>query len=249
MKQLQCFPPLWVLHDSIPACHQPCVSRAARFYRSDGAHQSMQADLLHNVASPFCRLTHFKQPHSLGPSQKKVDMCRLIFLLCRHTTYLLHLVTLHLLLVVCSTQLASATPLLAAGNNPFLEVLLDNKRLTHKLTSVLLRHYSDFRPLPPKAPLYQPDQDEPAGVFRLVRSAAGTPSPASCLSFLQNMTLDPNRLDSYLLWDESLVFLSGRHNRILLEVCNRARVCLDPHWCELSRPFLVNLPKDRQLQS
>ena len=185
----------------------------------------------------------------LGPSQKKVDTCRLIFLLCRSTTYLLHLVTLHLLLVVCSTQLASATPLLAAGNNPFLEVLLDNKRLTQKLTSVLLRHYSDFRPLPPKAPLYQPDQDEPAGVFRLVRSAAGTPSPASCLPFLQNTTLDPNRLDSYLLWDESLVFLSGRHYRILMEVCNRARVCLDPHWGELSRPFLVNLPKDRQLQS
>ena len=129
----------------------------------------------------------------LGPSQKKADMCRLIFLLCRSTTYLLHLVTLHLLLVVCSTQLASATPLLAAGNNPFLEVLLDNKRLTQKLTSVLLRHYSDFRPLPPKAPLYQPDQDEPAGVFRLVRSAAGTHSTPSCFVLPSRHETGPNQ--------------------------------------------------------
>ena len=82
-----------------------------------------------------------------------------------------------LLFVVFSTQLYTASSNLLTGSHPFMEVMMDNRQLAQRLTSILLRHFSEYRPSPPGAALYQPESEEKAGVFRLVRTAAGKALP------------------------------------------------------------------------
>ncbi len=91
----------------------------------------------------------------------------------RDETYLLHLETMNLLLVLLSTQLYSPISGSEPGAHPFTEVLMDSQNSAAGLLRVLLRHYAERRSLPPQAPVYVPQATERRGVLRMVRSAAG----------------------------------------------------------------------------
>jgi len=92
---------------------------------------------------------------------------------CRDDTYLLHLETMNLLLVLLSTQLYSPSAGTEAGAHPFTEVLMEREDNAASLLRVLLRHYAERRSLPSQAPVYVPQATERRGVLRIVRSAAG----------------------------------------------------------------------------
>jgi hypothetical protein len=60
-----------------------------------------------------------------------------------------------------------------AGTHPILETILDQPSSAVALVTLLLRIISARQPLPPKAPLYRPQEPSKAGVLQFVRSAAG----------------------------------------------------------------------------
>ena len=55
-----------------------------------------------------------------------------------------------------------------------LQVLMDSPETAKQLLLVLLQHFIERRPLPPRAPVFVPPPTaQNRGVLRLVRSAAG----------------------------------------------------------------------------
>jgi hypothetical protein len=65
-----------------------------------------------------------------------------------------------------------------AGTHPILETILDQQTSAVALVTLLLRIITARQPLPPKAPLYRPQDAGRTGVLQFVRSAAGEPPRA-----------------------------------------------------------------------
>lgn len=100
---------------------------------------------------------------------------------CSGQSYLLHVETINLLLVLSSTQLYSTSASAPLGNHPFIDALMQQQPLAAQMVQHALQHYSTRPPLPPKLQLWSPSTDGgDKGVLKLVRSAAGEHMTLSC---------------------------------------------------------------------
>lgn len=113
--------------------------------------------------------------------------------------YLLHVETINLLLVLCSTQLYSTSASAPVGTHPFIDALMQQQPLAAPVVQLTLQHYSSRPPLPPYLQLWSPSPDaDDKGVLKLVRSAAGQlmthaylPRPRFCAYRTQAQVVTP----------------------------------------------------------
>eukprot|EP00884_Botryococcus_braunii_P022735 jgi/Botrbrau1/9145/Bobra.160_3s0018.1 len=100
--------------------------------------------------------------------------------------YVFHLELLHLLLVMCSTQLYTPAATALPGAHPLTEALMRESDLSGPLLQVLLSDYVERRAQPLRASIYIPPAKNQGGVFRIVRSAAASVLwfPLKALTFL-----------------------------------------------------------------
>ena len=96
------------------------------------------------------------------------------FFFCSGQLYLLHVETINLVLVLCSTQLYSTSASAPLGTHPFIDALMQQRLLAAPLVQMALDHYTSRPPLPPNLQLWSPSPNaDNKGMLKLVRSAAG----------------------------------------------------------------------------